>query len=95
MVKCERALDDPDRLARTGEVVDGDHVEAAGSLEAAGPGQIVEGHGADAATLPAWDRLGRLAETAPAPTAPLPTFKSRALVDLADREALYQAMEGR
>ena len=31
----------------------------------------------------------------PVPTAPLPTFQSRALVDLADREALYQAMEGR
>ncbi len=30
----------------------------------------------------------------PAPT-PLPTFQSRALVDLADRAALYQAMEGR
>lgn len=25
----------------------------------------------------------------------LPTFQSRALVDLADRQALYQAMEGR
>ncbi len=26
---------------------------------------------------------------------PLPTFDGDALVDLADREALYQAMEGR
>jgi hypothetical protein len=31
----------------------------------------------------------------PVPTAPLPMFQSRALVDLADREALYRAMEGR
>ena len=26
---------------------------------------------------------------------PLPTFSSRALVDVSDRDALYQAMEGR
>ncbi len=32
---------------------------------------------------------------APPAPAPLPTFQSRALVDLADRAALYQAMEGR
>ena len=37
------------------------------------------------------ERLPRVAKLSP-----LPTFKSRgALVDVADRDALYQAMEGR
>ena len=42
--------------------------------------------------------LRRLLQTRPEPVdlQPLPTFESGgALVDIADREALYQAMEGR
>lgn len=36
------------------------------------------------------------AKEAPRPLAPLPSFKSGgALVEVADRDALYQAMEGR
>jgi hypothetical protein len=40
-------------------------------------------------------RLMLRAQRKPAKLLPLPTFKSGTLVDVSDREALYQAMEGR
>ena len=57
----ERVFDDPERHRVRADAVDGDDVEAAGIFQAAGPGQVVEGHRGDPALLRTRHGFGRVA----------------------------------
>jgi hypothetical protein len=60
-VRHERIGHDADRLRRRADAVDGHHVEAAGIIDAPGPGEIVERHRAYLPSLPERNRLDGLA----------------------------------